>query len=161
MSNHFSYKAGLGNVGSYQVAGRPWITGSVMAPSGTCTVHFPSVTKSMTIIASCGTREGNINTTHTGSLAVYFGPQPSAMWDGSNIRQITQNHYISLLDPEDAITFDVKCKQIHITCLGYGNPSTPSDYQASGVSGSFKIIAELTSIEAPHMFSLTGSGIDE
>jgi len=29
MSNHFQYSAGLGHVGSYQVSGRPWATGSI------------------------------------------------------------------------------------------------------------------------------------
>ena len=160
MSN-FRYKVGLGNVGSYQVSGRPWITGSLLNPSGSVTVEFPAVTKSVTIIASPGCYSGHLNTVYTGSLVVYFGPAPSADWNGSNIDQINRNHYISLADPEDAFTFDVKCKKLNVTCLGHGNPSTPSLFQASGVSGSFQLIAELTSIDPNDMYFLTGSGIDE
>ena len=152
---------GLGNVGSYQVAGRPWITGSSIPPSGTITVEFPSVTKAVTIIAAPGSFAGEHNDTYTGSLAVYFGPAPTEDWDGTNIVQIVNNHYLCLMDPEDAFTFDVKCKTMHITCLGFGNPSTPTLYQGSDVHGSFRIIAELTSIERDNMYTLHGSGIDE
>ena len=46
------YTVGLGSVGSYQVSGFPWITGSVngLAAGAEDKLSFPSVAKSVTII---------------------------------------------------------------------------------------------------------------
>ena len=47
-SENFNYKAGLHNVGSYQVSGIPYVTGGLTAPTGSGTpiaVNFPSVTQ--------------------------------------------------------------------------------------------------------------------
>jgi len=44
----FNYQAGLGNVGSYQVSGIPWVSGSINAYNGadsTKLISFPSVTQ--------------------------------------------------------------------------------------------------------------------
>jgi len=49
----FQYKAGLHNVGSYQVSGTPYVTGSLIAPSGNAAqpleITFPSVTQRIQI----------------------------------------------------------------------------------------------------------------
>ncbi len=49
MSNQdFQYKVGLGNVGSYQVSGKPWVTASIILPAlggQPLTASFPNVTK--------------------------------------------------------------------------------------------------------------------
>jgi len=48
----FEYKPGLGNVGSYQASGKPWVSSSLVVPAedGTALkVHFPTVTKEVTI----------------------------------------------------------------------------------------------------------------
>ena len=45
------YKPGLGHVGSYQVAGMPYVTGSTTMVNGQeDVIRFPSVTKSITVI---------------------------------------------------------------------------------------------------------------
>ena len=44
MANNNIYSAGLNNVGSYQVSGIPYATGSIGADSGV-TITFPSVTR--------------------------------------------------------------------------------------------------------------------
>ena len=50
MSSNFKYTAGLRNVGSYQVAGKPFVTGSVGLLLGNEEkIQFPSVTKEVTI----------------------------------------------------------------------------------------------------------------
>lgn len=159
MSDVFQYRTGLGHQAAYLVSGIPWVTGSSIDPSGSVTVSFPRVTKSFTVINS-NTTAGGHDTQNTGSLAIYFGPTPAATWDGGNINQLTKNHYVELSDPQDAFTFDVKCKEVHITSLGF-NGQTGAGAQATGVSGSFLLIAELTSIDATQMYTLTGSGIDE
>ena len=46
--SEFQYKAGLHNVGSYQVSGIPYVSGGISAPSSSATpisITFPSVTQ--------------------------------------------------------------------------------------------------------------------
>jgi hypothetical protein len=154
-------KSGLGHAPAFQVSGRPWITRSQLAPSGTLTISFPSVTKNFTIVNTPHHQGEANNSTHTGSLAIYFGPTPAVTWNGSNIPQIYQNHYVMLDSPDDAYTFETKAAVVHITCLGFGNFSSNVPAQQTGCSGSFRVIAELTGIDTENMYSLTGSGIDE
>jgi hypothetical protein len=153
--------SGIGHVGAYQVSGRPWMTGSQIEPSGTITVDFPSVTKNFTVVSTKHSTGEVPSAIHTGSLAVYFGPTPEVTWNGTNIDQISKNHYVMLDGPDDAYTFETKTDKVHITCLGYGNFSGGNPTQASLVKGSFFIIAELTGIPTDSMYPLTGSGIDE
>lgn len=44
----YNYKAGLGNVGSYQVAAIPWVSGNI-DPAATSRIAFPSVTSWLVI----------------------------------------------------------------------------------------------------------------
>jgi hypothetical protein len=49
---NFQYRSGLGNVGSYQVSGRPFVSSSIVVPaeSGTpVAISFPSVTRTINI----------------------------------------------------------------------------------------------------------------
>ncbi len=51
MGDFTKYGVGLNNVGSYQVAGTPWITGSTTLPAGhEVGYDFPMVTKTFTVI---------------------------------------------------------------------------------------------------------------
>ena len=143
------------------------MTGSTIAPSGTFTVEFPSVTKNFTVVntrhhaGNVAHRDDSSNVmAYTGSLAIYFGPTPGVTWNGSNIDQITKNHYVFLDESNDAYTFETKCTKVHITCLGYGNYASGIPTQATGCHGSVKIIAELTGIDPENMYDLQGSGID-
>ena len=49
MSEDFIYSAGLGNVGSYQVSGIPFVTGAINATSAT-KVSFPYVTRWIEVV---------------------------------------------------------------------------------------------------------------
>ena len=67
------YSVGLRNVGSYQISGRPFITGSDMLTATNIirsgeekNVSFPSVTKKMTI--------WNLSNNQAGQLRVHFVP---------------------------------------------------------------------------------------
>ena len=127
---NYGYGVGLRNVGSYQVSGHPYITGSADMGSADTEhkISFPYVTKNITLIAS-------------GSdplIKVHFNSD-------SNGDVLAGNHFITLNSVEDSITFDVKCKEIYIS--------------GSGIT--FRLMAELTGIEAKEMFTLTGSGITE
>lgn len=153
--------SGIGHAPAYQVSGRPWITGSQLAPSGTITIDFPNITKNFTVVSTKHNSGAIPSDIHTGSLVVYFGPTPDEDWDGTNIDQINNNHYVMLDGTDDAYTFETKAAQVHVTCLGFGNFVSGNPTQASGASGSFFIIAELTGIPVDSMYPLTGSGIDE
>ena len=51
--SEFQYKAGLNNVGSYQVSGVPFLTGALTVPTSSGTpleISFPTVTKYFEII---------------------------------------------------------------------------------------------------------------
>ena len=131
MANFDRYSVGLHNVGSYQVSGVPYITGSTIGLSKEHTIKFPMVAKSVTVIAS-----GSV----TSTMQVAF--------NSSSAGSVTAgNHYIDLDDNNVSITFNVKCKQIFIKSYGADN--------------GYRIIAELTSIPSGTMPDsyLTGSGL--
>ena len=123
------YSTGLHNVGSYQVSGWPWITGSAVADEQEMKVEFPMVTKGMTLIAS-GTMGGD--------LRAHFVSTSSA-------GLVTHNHhYVTLSTAGDSLDLDVKCKEVYIS--------------AAGGEVGFEIVAQLTNIPTDKMFDLTGSG---
>lgn len=122
---------GLRNVGSYQVSGHPYVTGTANMKGAGNTFHvkFPYVTKSVTVIAS-GTSQINVQFSHTASGNVNGG-----------------QHYVTLSGsgpnfarPE--VTFDVKCKEIFITNLT--------------ANAGFQVYASLTGIPHERMYDLTG-----
>jgi len=129
---HGTTRTGLRNVGSYQVSGQPYITGSVLATNEEKVVSFPFVTKRITVVAS-GSQGGT-------GLRVHFASTGSGNVVGGL-------HYIEFNSEEDSMDFDVKCKEIFI--------SSP------GGAGAFLLYASLTSIPTGSMYELTGSGITE
>lgn len=142
----YQQKAGLYHVGSYQVSGRVYITGSTVDganPSqGEVRIQFPNVTKNVTII----------NTTTNNPLRVYFNAATAsnglngagAYPDGA---PITGKHYITLEDKKDSATFSVKCREMYVAL------------EATTGTGSYELWAELTGIAPQEMFVLTGSGL--
>jgi hypothetical protein len=133
MATFDKYSVGLHNVGSYQVSGIPWITGSTIADGQEHRISFPKIAKSITVLTS-GTFNDEIFVAFNSSSAgsVYAG-----------------NHYISLADG-DAITFNVKAKEIYIK-------------NSSGNAAGYQIVAEITNIPTSRMSDayLTGSGLTD
>ena len=127
------YGVGLHNVGSYQAAGHPFITGSAIANGIEHKISFPMVTKAVTVIA---------DGTMTGDLRVHFQTTASATGFA-----VSGHHYITLDSTEDSITFNVKCKEIYLT--------------ATGADVNYELFAELTNIPTDRMFDLTGSGVTD
>ena len=128
-------KAGIGAVGSYQVSGKPWITGSynTLAAGDEHTITFPSVTKAVTVI----------NTdTDSCDIHVHFNSKLAGAVSGGL-------HYLALNGLNDAFTFACKCKEIYIS-----NPD-------ASAAGSYTVVAELTGINVNEMFVLTGSGLTD
>ena len=127
------YTSGLGSVGSYQVSGVPWITGSVngLALGAEDKISFPTVAKAVTII-----------NTDVGSTDIHVHFNSKTRTD------VTDGlHYVALNSLNDAMSFNIKCKEIYI--------SNPDGSEAA----SYTVVAELTGISSSEMFPLTGSGL--
>jgi len=113
------YQPGIGSVGAYQLAGRPYITGSNDLGNGTQHVHnFPTVTRSITVINHS-----------SNTIRVHFADK-----DTGNTTAANGGHFIELDSDEDSITMNVRADAIYIS-------------NASGVDNlEYKIYAELTAI---------------
>jgi len=156
-------QVGLRNVGSYQISGAPWLSGSTamhshnhQAASGNVGVYrtngegtsakpaeirvnFPYVTKKFTIVASGS----------SALIRVHFASMYREDTQGSpkhnNI--IERNHFIQLDGDEESLSMDVKCKEVYLSTVN--------------TNSAFQIYAELTNIPTGSMYALTGSGITD
>jgi len=128
----YNRSPGISSVGSYQVAGTPFLTGSVVADGAEVQVDFPNVTKSITVI--------NKDASGNDALRVHFAPQADAC-DPAKL------HFITLDAVNTSVTLNVKTKSIWIS-------------NDSGASSNFQLFAELTGIAPGNMWTLTGAGID-
>ena len=134
-----STRSGLRNVGSYQVSGHPFITGSVLTANTEHKISFPYVTKEVTVIASGTiTQHLRVHFHTTGSVAP--GSSPNLVGDPN------AGAWISLDSHEDSISFNVKCKEIYVSAPG-------------GAAGGYRVFASLTTIPTSSMFALSGSGV--
>lgn len=134
-NNHDTYSAGLHNVGSYQVSGWPWITGSTDHAINTeVKYEFPMVAKAVTVI--------NRTPGSNAQIQVHFGAAAAG-------NPISGLHYLALDSDEDTITLNVKCKEIYITAPN------------NGAVRKYEIVAEMTNINAGRMYILTGSGVTD
>ena len=126
------YAVGLHNVGSYQVSGIPYITGSSALASGAeDKVTFPMVARNVTVVNHS-----------TGTVRVHFHSKDVD-------RVIAGFHYVELDSDEDSISMSVKCKEIFVSGFGGGN------------NREYRVIAELTQIAPARMYALTGSGLTD
>jgi len=128
------YAVGVNNVGSYQVAGVPFITGSNGLRTGQeKKISFPMVTKRVSVMrhtsASAGKMRVHFNSTGSGAVVAGY-------------------HFIELDSDEDSFDFGIKCKEIYVS-------------NAGSATQEFRIYAELTQIPTGSMFTLTGSGLTE
>ena len=123
---------GISSVGSYQIAGTPFLTGSAVANGAEVQVDFPTVTRSITVI--------NKDASGNDAIRVHFANQASACAAG-------KLHFITLDAKNSSVTMNVKTKSIWIS-NDSGNPSN------------FELFAELTGIDEGAMWTLTGAGID-
>ncbi len=131
-SNYYQFQTpGLGSVGSYQVAGTPFVTGSSIPSGEEIQVEFPNVSRSITIINKDAESD---------DIRVHFQSKDSA-------RTIAGIHYITLGSLNSSVTMNIKCRSVYLS--------------APGDAASFEMYAELTGIGPSGMFPLTGSGIDE
>lgn len=107
--SEFQYKAGINNVGNYQVSGVPYVTGALTVPTGSGTpleISFPSVTKYFEII-------------NQGSVDIKIGFSSNGI-KGTNCYVVAhaQNNQQNM--PQ---RFDLKCTKIYLLSTGAANSS--------------------------------------
>ena len=104
-------KAGLGNVGNYQVSGIPFVTGALTAPalgSAALEIQFPSVTQKIKILntnTSVSLRVGFSSLGVTGSN--YYLVQPTAAGNVNTVDLRVKTDKIFLLSNGAALTSNV------------------------------------------------------
>jgi len=132
------YGVGLHNVGSYQVSGRPFVTGSnisgsenVILAGDEISVSFPNVTKQVTV--------WNYASSSVGKLRCHL------VSSGSIDDHAVRKHYVELSQNE-SITLNIKCNRIWLSSVGQDI--------------NWKLYASLTNIPAARMYELSGSGIN-
>ena len=133
----FEYRVGLRNVGSYQISGHPYVTGSTLGTGQEMFVSFPYVSREFTVIASGSTSGGPVLRVHFNSTS-------------SQGRVAGGHHYVTLESDDQAITFHTKCKGIYISCAENGT-----------ADNGFEVLANLTGISNLEMYDLTGSGLTD
>jgi hypothetical protein len=145
----YSKRVGLRNVGSYQVSGIPWVTGSSSASSfatdKTTRYQFPYVTKSITVI-NTGASELRVHFQSGSGVIIGVDGAPVSGDANDDVQHSGNHHFITVPSSNGAMTFDVKCKEIYLS-------------NHSGGSTGYEIFAELTQIPVGSMYNLTGSGI--
>ena len=142
MGRNYSYGTpGLNNVGSYQMAGLPYLSGSEALLVGQEQRHsFPQVAKSVTVV-NHGAHALRICLQATASIST-----PST----------TTHHFVTVsgaatpggLTGSNEITLNGRMKDIYIS-------------QPYGGTTRYDIYAELTNIDSGEMLESTGSGISE
>ena len=94
------HKAGIGSVGSYQISGVPYITGSAtLAATAEDKISFPKVARAVTVV---------LNSNH--QIRVHFNPTGSG-----NV--VTGKHYVLLDSKEDSVTLNNRCTEIYISAV--------------------------------------------
>mgnify|MGYP003115384857 CR=1 FL=1 len=156
MATHNYNSVGLRNVGSYQVSGDPFISGSgptSQADAKMKRYEFPGVVREFTVanLAKLGdgsTASKAINLSFvSGSAGFDFTSTDTvavtdATWQSSEL-QVGQHYWT--IEVGSSVTFRTKCKEIYITTM-------------SGAA-QYKILGELTNIPVSSMYHLTGSGL--
>jgi len=143
---------GLRNVGSYQISGHPFVTGSDNLDTGKVHgVFFPFVCKSFTVI--------NTNSNSGEDIRVHFesGSATSVQVPGDAGAQtiaatddvILNFHYVTVPAGNSSVTMANRCKNVFIS-------------NGSGTNNlTYQVFAELTLINTDSMYKLTGSGVTE
>lgn len=135
--SEFQYKAGLHNVGSYQVSGIPYVTGALSIPANTAApleIVFPSVTQTIHIHnndTAVGLKVGfSVNGVSGSSAKNYWLVEPHTS-SGKN------NDYIQLR---------VKTDRIYLQSVG------------AAISNAVYVAAELTGIQLNYDLAAAYSG---
>ena len=120
-SGYFNQSPGISSVGSYQMAGKPFIKGGQVDVNGDeIEIRFPAVPRSITIINKDAAND---------DLRVHFA---SVSLAGNPV--VANKNYITLDSKNSSVTQNVRCRSIFL--------STPNP----GGACDFEMFAELTGI---------------
>jgi len=130
-AKYFDYKAGLGNVGSYQASGRPFLSSSITVEGNldVVSITFPTVTRFVTI--------KNTLTQDNDSIGLRVGIS------ANGINAVENNNYLVLYN-EESYSADWRVKAIHL--------KKDDTVSAPGVGVSASVIAGLTNIDSVELF---------
>lgn len=124
--------ASLHSVGSYQVAGTPWLSSSAITNNSILTSSFPMVSKSITVYNSSANK-----------VKVHFADDGKSGVSTANFFTVPGAAAGNTLN---RFTFDVKCKEFYISAV---------DGDAT-----VDIYAALTGIPTASMMPLRGAGLN-
>jgi hypothetical protein len=146
MALYSPYASGLGNSAAYQVAGKPFMTGSFVGNGGEVRVQFPTVAKSI-IIVNTGSA-GNADALKLSLVSTSDGLQGGAI-GGLHLMPVFASN-TNYDQSACTVKLEGKFKEIYV-----------SDGTTSQTSmGGFYLYAELTGIPSADMYELTGSGVN-
>lgn len=147
MALYSPYASGLGNSAAYQVAGKPYMTGSTVEAyafgAEEIKIEFPTVAKSLYF-------------QHTGSQGTAMRISLDSTAEGSGNNRVNNGNHFFILYPASTsgsgeVRLEGKFKEIYVSNIYFGGV-----YPQTG----FKLFAELTGIPSTEMYELTGSGIN-
>lgn len=163
------YTVGLNHVGSYQTAGTPWVTSSLLGANpgkgSTKTFLLPRVAKSINVSLASPLSIETGKPELSENIAVYFGgskTEAGSLVDGYDVltagdtstwpAAVKQGH-CRILQISQSFDIGARVDQINI---GLVNGS------GTGITGSVTIYAELTNIPAARMADnyVSGSGVN-
>tara|TARA_R110000824_G_scaffold113687_7_gene263611 strand:+ start:929 stop:1435 length:507 start_codon:yes stop_codon:yes gene_type:complete len=146
---------GLRNVGSYQVSGEPWITGSQgQAHSKVKRYVFPFVTREVSIATFEGSSANTQIWVHFASGSGQSGFSSTVDiedFDGTSDVYLGR-HYVAITSGSQSVTFRAKVKEIYV--------ATPA-HNDGGAAVGYRVLADLTNVPTKRMYHLTGSGHTE
>ena len=144
--NRHQYRGtGLRNVGSYQISGHPYLSGTTAhANNKTKRFQFNSVSRELTVFnLSSSNNELKVHFVSGSATGMDFSSTDTVTVD-ANSSALAGLHFVPLAAGE-SVTFIAKCKEIYVTNQG-------------GASVDYRILADLTGIDNSQMYHVTGSG---
>lgn len=145
-TNHSArhYSPGIGNVGSYMVSGRPYLSSGRTANDMSVTsdtsliddsankVVFPAITKSLTVV----------NKDDTNAIFVSFATLSLEDPDSVGDSVVKNNKTYWQIDSGESFTFNVKCSEIYV--------------HGDGADSTYDLYAEITNIGKSWNLSVIG-----
>lgn len=122
MSDAFQYKAGLHNVGSYQVSGYPFVTGSLTAPTASAApleITFPSLTQRIQVL-------------NTGATAIKIG------FSANGVSGSGTSHYLVqevAAGKQNHVELRVKTNKLFIQSSGAAVSGIYVEAELTGITG--------------------------
>jgi len=114
----FQYKAGLNHVGSYQISGLPFVTGSLTAPTSSGTpisIDFPNVTKFISV----------------NNPSTIGGPQLRVGFSENGIKS---TNYV-LVNPQATLTLEVRATKLFLLSNAAAIPNVSVAAGLTGIVG--------------------------